>query len=381
MPVLKYKKIGEIFTSYINGYAFKSDNFTISRADNCLPVLKIANIGTYGKTDFSDCHFHDVSGYEKFIAHKGDLAFSLTGSLGYVAIITEDCLVNQRVLVITRKEQYGELLDTVQPLIQSSIFTKYCYSKATSENNKNISPAVILDYKIPIYLKDDGSFDIDEQKTIALKYHDLETKKNALKEKAELLCKSNISIDNSAAYAFVDIPLNSIVTHHNGKSSYTKEYCQEHKGNFPVFSANNNEPIGYINCADYCGEYLTYSKNGCAGFISVMSGAFSVNGDRCVLTLNSGFENMNLLYLKYYLEPIFRSIVKGRMGINGKNEYTKLNSTMIKNLNIMVPIPLKGDKSVDTEAQSVLAQKYATIDSIKKEIYNRIQELVNIVIS
>lgn len=147
-----------------------------------------------------------------------------------------------------------------------------------------------------------------------------------------------------------------------------------------MYSANNKTPLGYINFADYDGTYLTYSKNGCAGYISIMSGKFSVNGDRCVITLNDGYENIDLLYLKYFLEPIFRANIKGRIGINGKNEYTKINGNMIKKLNIAVPIPIKSDKTFDVEKQKALSQKYATIDSIKRDVFKQITELTSITV-
>lgn len=41
-----------------------------------------------------------------------------------------------------------------------------------------------------------------------------------------------------------------------------------------------------------------------------------------------------LCYLNYNLEPIFRSNIKGRLGIDGKNKYTKITSTMIKALKL-----------------------------------------------
>ena len=140
------------------------------------------------------------------------------------------------------------------------------------------------------------------------------------------------------------MPLNDIVTHNNGNAAYTKTWCQKHKGTYPLYSANNYEPIAFINSFDYKGEYLTYSKNGCAGYITLINNCFSVNGDRCVLSINEKYsKTIDLLYLKYYLEPIFRSNKKGRLGAFGKNEFTKLNSTMIKDLNIQVPIPLTVD--------------------------------------
>ncbi len=66
------------------------------------------------------------------------------------------------------------------------------------------------------------------------------------------------------------------------------------------------------------------------------------------------------------------------MGINGKNEYTKLNSTMIKKLNIEIPIPIKENGMYDIEKQKEIAQKIATIESIKQDLCNKVVELTNI---
>ena len=96
------------------------------------------------------------------------------------------------------------------------------------------------------------------------------------------------------------------------------------------------------------------------------------------MTINPGYDRVDLDYLKYYLEPIFRANIKGRIGINGKNEYTKLNSTMIKKLNIQVPIPIKSNGEFDLNEQKRLAKKYATIELIKKNLYEQINQLTKI---
>ena len=87
---------------------------------------------------------------------------------------------------------------------------------------------------------------------------------------------------------------------------------------------------------------------------------------------------ISLLYLKYYLEPIFRKNKKGRLGAFGKNEFTKLNSTMIKNLNIKVPIPLTTDGFYDLEKQEEIAARYKQIDEIKQGLINKIIQLTSI---
>lgn len=198
---------------------------------------------------------------------------------------------------------------------------------------------------------------------------------NRVYEIRELL----IHIDKEKGIQYADIPLNDMVTHHNGNASYTKTWCQHHKGVYPIYSANNLEPIAYIDTFDYNGEYLTYSKNGCAGYITIINDCFSVNGDRCVMIIDDKYINkVNILYLKYYLEPIFRKNKKGRLGAFGKNEFTKLNGTMIKGLNIKVPIPLTRDGSYDLEKQCEIAERYKQIDEIKQGLIDKIIQLTSI---
>ena len=185
-------------------------------------------------------------------------------------------------------------------------------------------------------------------------------------------------MDKEPNVKYEDVPLNEIVTHNNGNAQYTKTWSQKHKGDYAIFSANNFEPIAYVDMYDYDGDYLTYSKNGCAGYITLMSGRFSVNGDRCVMTINDAYKDkIDLMYLKYYLEPIFRSNKKGRMGEFGKNEFTKLNSSMIRGLNIKVPIPMKNGK-YDLEKQREIADMYRQVDEIKQGLIDKIQQLISI---
>ena len=58
---------------------------------------------------------------------------------------------------------------------------------------------------------------------------------------------------------------------------------------------------------------------------------------------------------KQVLEPIFRSHVKGRKGENGKNEYTKLNTSMIKDLEVVLPLTSSGE--IDLAKQNQIVKK------------------------
>lgn len=85
-----------------------------------------------------------------------------------------------------------------------------------------------------------------------------------------------------------------------------------------------------IDSYDYDGEYLTWAKNGLAGYMMIHSGQFALTGHKGILILTDICKNIDLQYIKYVLEPLFRAHNKGREEDLGKNEYTTLNSDMIK---------------------------------------------------
>lgn len=250
---------------------------------------------------------------------------------------------------------------------------------AKNSSNKKVGNNQIEKLSLLIPVGEDGEYDLEEQQRLAGIYSEIANQKEKLLKRLYEIDELLIHLDKEPDVQYEDVPLNEIIIHNNGNAQYTKTWSQKHKGEYPIFSANNYEPIAYVDSYDYEGEYLTYSKNGCAGFITMMNGRFSVNGDRCVITINDTYsEQIDLMYLKYYLEPIFRSNKKGRMGEFGKNEFTKLNSSMIKGLNIKVPIPLNESGQYDLEKQKEIADRYRQVDEIKQGLIERIKQLISI---
>lgn len=129
----------------------------------------------------------------------------------------------------------------------------------------------------------------------------------------------------------------------------------------------------------YDGDYLIWNTDGLSGYIRHVSGKFSITnivGIMIFKDIEKG-KNIDLDYLKCFLQPIFRINKKGRIGDNGKNEYTKLNSTMIINLNIEIPIPVKKDGTFDIESQKEIARKYEIIEKQKKRLIEQKEKINN----
>lgn len=306
---------------------------------------------------FDDCLTWNIDGSTAIFYRKGHFSLS------------------EKVIPLLPFEDISPLVDLEYlrfAIIFSPGFNSFDFSRKAGKGKlKNLH--------IMLPVNNDGSYDIEEQRRLAGIYSEIENHKQKLLNRVYEIQELLIHIDKREDIEYTNESLNKMVTHHNGDASYTKTWCQKHKGTYPMYSANNLEPIAYLDAFDYDGEYLTYSKNGCAGYVTIINGRFSANGDRCVLSINEEYAGkIDLLYLKYYLEPIFRSNKKGRLGAFGKNEFTKLNSTMIKGLNITVPIPLASDGSYDLEKQREIADRYKQIDEIKQGLINKITQLTSI---
>lgn len=167
----------------------------------------------------------------------------------------------------------------------------------------------------------------------------------------------------------------------NGNQLYKKEYCKNHAGNIPLYSGNTEGPFDEIDSYDYDGEYLTWAKDGLAGYIMYHNGKFAITSHRGILIPTEKCRDIDLKYIKFVLEPVFRSSKKGREGDLGKNEYTTLNPSMIRKITKTIPIPVKDDGSFDLEKQKELAEKYEQIERIKKELSQKLSEIADITVS
>ncbi len=168
------------------------------------------------------------------------------------------------------------------------------------------------------------------------------------------------------------LKLTDVVDPIRGNSVYTKEYGEKIKGEYPVYSAANSMPLTHINHYDYDGEFLTWATNGFGGFLKMITGKFSINGDRGILMLKKGV-SVDIEYLRYALQPILRSMAKGRKGDRGKNEFTKVPIAMVKKAQISIPVD--ENDNYDIVAQKELIKKYKVIETLENYLTSEIVAL------
>jgi Type I restriction modification DNA specificity domain. len=146
------------------------------------------------------------------------------------------------------------------------------------------------------------------------------------------------------------------------------------KGKYPVYSASGSSPLIHIDTYDYDGEFLSWSTNGFAGTISVLNEKFSINGDKGLLLPKNDREDLDLYYLKYILEPVFREMAKGRKGDNGVDEFTKLYPSMLEE--IMVPVPIDENGEISLILQIEIAKKYKMIFETTNDVIANIRRVI-----
>lgn len=216
-----------------------------------------------------------------------------------------------------------------------------------------------------------GNINILVQKTIAEQFEFIAQLKSELLNWREQVSNANVIVD-IGGYPMRMMPLSDVLDIVKGTSKYTRKYGNVNKGKYPVYSASSTTPLTHIDSFDYDGEYLSWSTNGFAGIVTILSGKFSINGDRGLLLPKA--ENLDIHYLKYTLEPIFRQLAKGRKGDHGEDEFTKLYPSMI--IDTDIPIPVGSEGEISLSAQQEISKSYATIESYRRDVLGKIDSLM-----
>lgn len=228
--------------------------------------------------------------------------------------------------------------------------------------------------KVMIPVDGKGEFDYKAQEDIADILRCMNQMKALIAEQCAEIKKVHVSLgEQDYEMKFFALPL--LLEPIKGKGKYTKKYGQQHKGEYPVYSASNSSALTNIDTYDFDGEYLSWSTNGFAGIISIIDGKFSINGDRGILLPRDGREDLIFPYLKYVLEPMFREMAKGRKGDNGEDEFTKLYPSMLND--IMIPMPVDRNGNISVAMQQEIAEKYDTVTQISDDIQTKINSIIN----
>lgn len=364
------KALREIFDFSISTNSGLTKTFVNNHKGN-VPVYGASqdvNIPSYG---YIEDGLDDVKYFDDCLTYNKD------GASGMVFFRKGHFTISEKVVPLVIRQEYSSNLDNnylKYAIENESRKQAYTFAnKATKITFKNI--------QIFIPIKENDDFDLNKQIVLAKRYKDIEDRRVALQKKAIDIAEIAVRLPKDSSGSWTDMKICELFKPKNGSSTYTKEYCKGHRGNIPLYSGNTEGVFDMVDAYDYDGEYLTWAKDGLAGYMMLHNGKFSITGHRGILIPTEKCVNIELKYIRFVLEPIFRANKKGREGDLGKNEYTTLNSDMIKKMKDTIPIPIKEDGSFDLEKQRELANRYEQIENIKTELKNKIDELTNIVVS
>lgn len=289
-----------------------------------------------------------IDGDFEFNFIKKNTPFVTTDHCGTIRILSEDILPEYLMLQLHyKKHQYG-------------------FDRGLRASLKNMEKVSI---EIPI--NDLGKIDVEKQLEVIEKYQYIFELQDKVKEYKSTINELSVRIENDFKCDLFKVM--DIFDPIRGVSKLTKKYGNTHKGEYPVYSASNREPLTYINTFDFDGEYLTWATNGFAGYIKNISGKFSINADRGLL--KPKISDIDISYIKYVLEPYLREIAKGRKGEKGEDEFTKVYPSMLENISI--PIPVTKKNKSDKKTQQKIAEMYSKIDEIKLAIEKELNKVLD----
>lgn len=357
-----------------------NDMFNLKRGKVISKKYIYKNKGSY---PVYSTQVNEVFGYIDSYMYDGKyLIWNTDGLAGYVRIINGKFSITNIVGILTFKETFnGENIsleyvkDIIEPIFRANIKGRIGEHGKNEYTKLNSTMIKELDIIIPIPIKTDGTFDIETQKEIASRYKKIKGKKVLLEQKKEKIQKIQIAFTEGLNTRLVRIT--DLFTPTLGEGKYTKQFCLNNQGKYPVYSGNTTGSFDCINEYTYDGEYLTWAKDGLAGYIMYHKEKFSITNHRGILIPTDMCTNIDLNYIKIILEPIFRSKIKGRLGLQGKNEYTTLSKDMINKIKDKIPIPIKFDGTFDLDKQKEISQKYEVIKNIKASISEKIMELID----
>jgi len=138
--------------NFLNGYAFKSNNFSKVENSKRLQVIRIGDINkNSGVVNIEEKIYHKKVGFDKFIIRYGDILVAMTGAtVGKVGLYLSnaDALLNQRVGLL--KVNSNALKSYIYYILRHQKFYDYCQDFAIGTTQGNISAQQILDFSIPL---------------------------------------------------------------------------------------------------------------------------------------------------------------------------------------------------------------------------------------
>lgn len=350
MVKVKYKevKISEVF-SYKRG----NSKYTRKYCNNNKGDYEVFTGTTIGSFGFINTY--DYDGELLTYTTDGEYAGTLKLLKGKFNV------GGHRAILLPLSEQLN--LDYFVYILQNVL-----YSRVKKGDVPSLSWKEIKDCKINIPINKQEEYDLEQQEKIVMQYEMIESRKSEIQEKLDFINDVEVVFPEDTINESISIEFEKLFEIERGQV-ISRAYINKNQGEFPVYSTQLDEPFGYIDSYMYEGQYLIWNTDGLGGYIRLVDNKFSVTNIVGIMKVRKEYEDkIELEYVRRFLQPIFRENTKGREGIDGKNEYTKINSTMIKSLNIKVDFPITDDGDIDLKKQKEIIRRYELVDEMKRNV-------------
>ena len=292
------------------------------------------------------------------------LTWNIDGSIGKAFYREGRFSLSEKVIPLILKEDYLGKLDYK---FLGFMIEKEGDKMGFSFSNK-AGKSKIKDIEIDIPIKQNGDFDLGEQKRLANKYEKIEQFKEGIKNLYQQIMDLRLSLKED--YPKKNVNIINIFNIKKGSSKYTRGYIRNNLGDYPVYSSQTVEEgiIGKINSYDYDAECLTWTTDGIhAGTVFYRKGKFNMT-THCgaLIPKEELMEDISLEYVFFLLKMNLKSYATGE----GNKRITVERMKDVK-----LAIPIKQGK-YDRSKQNELAKKYRTIEIIKSGLEKDFKELM-----
>jgi type I restriction enzyme M protein len=154
-------------------------------------------------------------------------------------------------------------------------------------------------------------------------------------------------------------------------SKITKEFCNNNKGDIPVYASSKSEDsvLGHIKDnlkgVHYYSDCLSWNRNGSVGYVFIRKGKFATNEDHRAMILKPQYKKfLDKSYLKIEIEK--------RLLEEGFSFLDKCGVEKIKEVDISIPF---NGKNFDIDLQNELYKQSKTIVEAKQQL-NKIKNQI-----
>lgn len=378
-------KVSELFDLTVSTNSSKFTKTFVKEHSGDIPVYGASSddVPSYGYIEDDAVIIDKETGKETPVRYFEDcLTYNIDGLAGYIFYHKERFSLSEKVRPLIIRKQYKDVVNplylrhVLEPLFRANVKGRKG-ERGRNEYTK-LNHSMIKDLEIEIPVTSNGVFDIDKQNKIVANAQLIQQMKQKIEHQGHQYIQANLNFNSDGIpYIYIYITVDQLFELKRGMSKYTKKYCLDHRGSYPVYSANNISPLGYQDKYDYNGRHLTVSLNGIAGKVTILDNQFSLNADRMILLPK--IKDIDIDYVAVMLEPLLREKTKGRKGEKGKNEYTKIDRTSI--LNTQIPVPFNTEGEIDKNLQSYVKNKYQHVKVIQKQLDEEVEKLLSVDVS